>query len=146
MTRVSVIGADCCAGGFVVVSILVTVDNSLQPVRNGDVIQLIHGMTQRPLNRSVSSLCLLCVYSLCSLCVYSMSLSCCYCLSCHSMVFLRLPVSEEVSGTQLFAVYSNSLACVRDWLACWGTTAATRVPRLRIGECPREVAQEGSTG
>ena len=23
-------------------------------------------------------------------------------------------------------------------LASWGTTAATRVPRLRIGECPRE--------
>jgi len=27
-----------------------------------------------------------------------------------------------------------------------GTTAATRVPRWQIGERPREVAQEGSTG
>lgn len=28
-----------------------TVDDPVQPVRHGDVIQLIHGMTQRPLNR-----------------------------------------------------------------------------------------------
>jgi len=27
---------------------------------------------------------------------------------------------------------------VRDHQTCWGTTAATRVPRLRIGERPRE--------
>ena len=31
-------------------------------------------------------------------------------------------------------------------LTGWGTTATTRVPGLRIGERPREVAQEGSTG
>ena len=37
-------------------------------------------------------------------------------------------------------------ARVRDKLSCRGTTAATRVPRWRIGERPREVAQEGSTG
>jgi len=37
-------------------------------------------------------------------------------------------------------------ARVRDKLTCRGTTAATRVPRWRIGERPREVAQEGSTG
>jgi len=28
----------------------------------------------------------------------------------------------------------------------WGTTATTRVPGLRIGEHPREIGQEGSTG
>jgi len=33
------------------VSKSLTVDDPLQPVRHGDVIQLIHGMTQRPLNR-----------------------------------------------------------------------------------------------
>ena len=37
-------------------------------------------------------------------------------------------------------------ARVRDKLTCRGTTAATRVPRWRRGERPREVAQEGSTG
>ena len=38
------------------------------------------------------------------------------------------------------------LAGVRVQPTSWGTTAATRVPRRRIGERPREVAQEGSTG
>ena len=29
------------------------VDDPVQPVRNGDIIQLVHGMTERPLNRYV---------------------------------------------------------------------------------------------
>jgi len=49
-------------------------------------------------------------------------------------------------------IFPSSFSCavvsagVRDKLTCRGTTAATRVPRWRIGERPREVAQEGSTG
>ena len=29
------------------------VDDPVQPVRNSDIIQLVHGMTERPLNRYV---------------------------------------------------------------------------------------------
>ena len=40
-----------CVNVAVLSSALLVAD-PVQPVRNGDVIQLIHGMTQRPLNRS----------------------------------------------------------------------------------------------
>ena len=55
--------------------------------------------------------------------------------------------ARGISG--IFFVFQQDIwlsARVRDKLTCRGTTAATRVPRWRIGERPREVAQEGSTG
>ena len=59
---------------------------------------------------------------------------------------LFLTVVVSVSGLYLPYWIVWLSARVRDKLTCWGTTAATRVPRWRIGERPREVAQEGSTG
>ena len=38
------------------VSKLQAVDDPVEPVRHGDIIQLIHGMTHRPLNRCFHSL------------------------------------------------------------------------------------------
>ena len=64
---------------------------------------------------------------------------------------LKLLKSIHYSGIMelgVFSQYSVHMwlsARVRDKLTCRGTTAATRVPRWRIGERPREVAQEGST-
>jgi len=57
---------------------------------------------------------------------------------------LSTVTTQHISVTHswvCFALFSTAQSS-----ACWGTTAATRVPRLRIGECPREVTQEGSTG
>jgi len=54
-------------------------------------------------------------------------------------------MKQNVSGCFFLSTVQLS-ARVRDKLTCRGTTAATRVPRGRIGDRPREVAQEGSTG
>ena len=56
--------------------------------------------------------------------------------------------TDNKSRHNLTARYCQAVAVVVSVavaLASWGTTAATRVPRLRIGEHPRE-GQEGSTG
>jgi len=60
---------------------------------------------------------------------------------------VELYISYAVIGIGIIGTGANAvLAGVRVQPTSWGTTAATRVPRWRIGERPREVAQEGSTG
>jgi len=52
--------------------------------------------------------------------------------------YLSQTVSSHVCPEVSSEKYFSAVVSVAVPLASWGTTAATRVPRLRIGERPRE--------